>query len=56
MHDMQVQETSYTRLCDTKKILTVNGQYPGPTLYAETGDTIIIDVQNKGNQNITLHW
>ena len=53
---MQVQETSYTRLCDTKKILTVNGQYPGPTLYAETGDTIIVDVQNKGNQNITLHW
>ncbi|KAL1818873.1 hypothetical protein DCAR_0415100 [Daucus carota subsp. sativus] len=51
-----VQETSYTRLCDTKKILTVNGQYPGPTLYAETGDTIIVDVQNKGNQNITLHW
>ncbi|KAK1373709.1 Laccase [Heracleum sosnowskyi] len=51
-----VQETSYTRLCETKKILTVNGQFPGQTLFAETGDTIIVDVQNKGNQNITFHW
>ncbi|KAL1817205.1 hypothetical protein DCAR_0521628 [Daucus carota subsp. sativus] len=51
-----VQETSYTRLCSTKKILTVNGDFPGPTLYAETGDTLIVDVQNKGNLNITIHW
>ncbi|KAL8171454.1 hypothetical protein V2J09_023258 [Rumex salicifolius] len=26
-----LQETNYTRLCKTKSILTVNGQFPGPT-------------------------
>ncbi|KAK9914680.1 hypothetical protein M0R45_038442 [Rubus argutus] len=51
-----VEETPYKRLCSTKKILTVNGQFPGPTLYARKGDTIIVDVINKGNRNITLHW
>ncbi|KAH0978658.1 hypothetical protein GBA52_005835 [Prunus armeniaca] len=51
-----VEETPYRRLCSTKNILTVNGQFPGPTLYARMGDTIIVDVYNKGNRNITIHW
>ncbi|KAI4320642.1 hypothetical protein MLD38_034100 [Melastoma candidum] len=51
-----VEETPYTRLCSTKNILTVNGQFPGPTLYVHKGDTIIVDVYNKANYNITIHW
>ncbi|KAJ3700538.1 hypothetical protein LUZ61_004243 [Rhynchospora tenuis] len=53
---MQVQETPCTRLCHTKNILTVNGQFPGPTIYARKGDTVIVKVINQGNKNITLHW
>lgn len=55
-HTFTVKEASYTRLCSTKKILTVNGQFPGPTLYANRGDTLIVDVHNKGNDNLTIHW
>ncbi|GLT64513.1 hypothetical protein SLA2020_370000 [Shorea laevis] len=51
-----VKEVPYTRLCSTKKILTVNGQFPGPTLYVNKGDTIVVDVYNKGNYNIIIHW
>ncbi|XP_071737747.1 laccase-14-like [Rutidosis leptorrhynchoides] len=51
-----VQETKYTRLCSSKNILTVNGQYPGPTISARKGDTIIVDVVNNATQNITIHW
>ncbi|XP_030526129.1 laccase-14-like [Rhodamnia argentea] len=51
-----IKETPYTRLCSTKSILTVNGRFPGPTLYARKGDTVIVDVYNKANYNITLHW
>ena len=53
---MQVEEVPYTRLCGTKNILTVNGQFPGPTLYAYKGETIIVDVYNKAKDNITIHW
>ncbi|VFR00328.1 unnamed protein product [Cuscuta campestris] len=55
-HTFIVEEAEYTRLCSSKKILTVNGSFPGPTLYAHRGDTIIVRVFNNGNQNITLHW
>ncbi|KAL8233386.1 hypothetical protein R6Q59_019486 [Mikania micrantha] len=51
-----VQETNYTRLCSTKNLLTVNGQFPGPTITAHRGDTVIVDVINRGDQNITIHW
>nr|XP_009772437.1 PREDICTED: laccase-15-like [Nicotiana sylvestris] len=51
-----VKETSYQRLCESKNILTVNGQFPGPTIYARKGETIIVDVYNKGKSNITIHW
>lgn len=55
-YDYIIKETSYTRLCSTKKILTVNGEFPGPIIYANKGDTAIVNVQNQGEYNITLHW
>ncbi|EHA8587734.1 putative Laccase-14 [Cocos nucifera] len=51
-----IEETPYTRLCHTKKILTVNGQFPGPTIKARKGDTVIVRVYNLAGYNITLHW
>ncbi|RVX07095.1 putative laccase-1 [Vitis vinifera] len=51
-----VKEASYTRLCSTKNMLTVNGQFPGPTIYAKKGETIIVDVYNRGKENVTIHW
>ncbi|XP_010261111.1 PREDICTED: laccase-15-like [Nelumbo nucifera] len=55
-HTFVIEETPYTRLCSTKKILTVNGQFPGPTLHVHRGDTLIVDVYNKAKHNITIHW
>ncbi|KAJ3695602.1 hypothetical protein LUZ60_000979 [Juncus effusus] len=52
-----IQETSYTLLCNnTKNMLTVNGSWPGPTIYARKGDTVLVNVINNGNKNITIHW
>ncbi|KAL7176071.1 hypothetical protein ACSBR2_029613 [Camellia fascicularis] len=55
-HRFVVKEAPYTRLCSTKKILTVNGKFPGPTLYAHKEETLIVDVYNRGKYNITIHW
>ncbi|GLT26723.1 hypothetical protein SLA2020_017690 [Shorea laevis] len=51
-----VKEVPYTRLCSTKNILTVNGQFPGPTIYVQKGDIIFVDVYNRGSYNVTIHW
>ncbi|OIV91406.1 hypothetical protein TanjilG_02024 [Lupinus angustifolius] len=55
-HKFVVRDAPYTKLCSTKNILTVNGQFPGPTLYVTKGETIIVDVYNRANYNITIHW
>ncbi|KAL9675517.1 hypothetical protein QQ045_003719 [Rhodiola kirilowii] len=51
-----VKESSYTRLCNSKKILTVNGLFPGPTLHVHKGDTLVVYVHNQAKYNITIHW
>ncbi|MCE3214921.1 hypothetical protein HAX54_000267 [Datura stramonium] len=51
-----VKEASLERLCKSKKILTVNGMFPGPTIYAQKGSTLIVDVYNKEKYNLTIHW
>ncbi|EEF35289.1 laccase, putative [Ricinus communis] len=55
-YHFKVKEATYTRLCHTKKILTVNGQFPGPTLRVQKGETIFVTVYNRGRYNITIHW
>ncbi|KAJ4768120.1 Laccase [Rhynchospora pubera] len=52
-----IKEATYAKLCNhTKTILTVNGLYPGPTVSARKGDIVYVQVINKGNKNITIHW
>lgn len=44
------------RLCKTKSIVTVNGQFPGPIITAREGDKVIVKVVNHVKDNVTLHW
>ncbi|XP_020223381.1 laccase-15 [Cajanus cajan] len=55
-YNFVVREARYTRLCSTKPILTVNGQFPGPIIRAYHGETVYVNVHNKAKFNITLHW
>ncbi|KAL8058353.1 hypothetical protein ABFX02_03G012400 [Erythranthe guttata] len=55
-HKFVLQESSHTRLCTNKTMLTINGQFPGPTIYARKGDLVIVDVYNQADHNITIHW
>ncbi|KAL6003072.1 high-affinity glucose transporter [Asimina triloba] len=49
-------ESPVKRLCNTQNTMTVNGQFPGPTLETRNGDTLVINVENKGRYNISIHW
>ncbi|KAJ7950287.1 Laccase [Quillaja saponaria] len=52
--DIKLQNV--TRLCQTKSIVTVNGQFPGPRIIAREGDRLVIKVVNHVQNNITIHW
>jgi len=41
----------------SREVLAINGQYPGPTIYANWGDMISVTVNNKLTNNGTgIHW
>ncbi|KAG5533559.1 hypothetical protein RHGRI_027671 [Rhododendron griersonianum] len=55
-YDFVVQATKVKRLCNTHNSITVNGQFPGPTLEVNNGDTLVINVVNRARYNVTIHW
>ncbi|XP_008237615.1 PREDICTED: laccase-15-like [Prunus mume] len=55
-YDFVLTELNFTRLCETKTILTVNGTLPGPTITVRKGDTAFVNVYNQGSYGVTLHW
>lgn len=52
----QVERKNVSRLCHRNAILTVNGEYPGPTISVNEGDSVEIKVTNRADTNTTLHW
>ncbi|KAJ8109550.1 hypothetical protein OPT61_g7382 [Boeremia exigua] len=41
----------------TRQFQLINGQYPGPTIRAKWGDTIVVNVKNSMRDNGTgIHW
>ncbi|KAH8480177.1 hypothetical protein H0E87_030426, partial [Populus deltoides] len=48
-YNFVLQNAQFTRLCETKTMLTVNGSFPGPTIHARRGDTIYVNVHNEGD-------
>ncbi|PKI66465.1 hypothetical protein CRG98_013121 [Punica granatum] len=45
-----------SRLCCSKPIVTVNGKFPGPTIYAREDDTVLVKVLNHVDYNVSIHW
>ncbi|KAM5583882.1 laccase-17-like [Rosa sericea] len=55
-YKFDVQLQNVTRLCHTKSIVTINGQFPGPRIVAREGDRLLIKVVNHVQSNISIHW
>ncbi|XP_021743328.1 laccase-17-like [Chenopodium quinoa] len=55
-YKFEVRMQNVTRLCQTKSIVTINGQFPGPRIIAREGDSLEIKVVNHVKYNVTIHW
>ncbi|KAK7275389.1 hypothetical protein RIF29_16505 [Crotalaria pallida] len=55
-YDFKVQTKRITKLCYSKDIVTINGMFPGPVVYAQEDDRIIVNVTNMTPFNVTIHW
>jgi FtsP/CotA-like multicopper oxidase with cupredoxin domain len=38
------------------RMLAYNGSIPGPTLRVKQGSTVVVDVENQGDIDATVHW
>ncbi|KAJ0987790.1 hypothetical protein J5N97_006146 [Dioscorea zingiberensis] len=51
-----IRMANVTRLCHSKSIVTVNGQFPGPKIVAREGDRVVVKVINNVKSNVSIHW
>src|SRR5205085_9190394 len=40
----------------TMRMLAYNGSIPGPTLKVREGSEIVVDIENQGDVEATVHW
>ncbi|XP_022746355.1 laccase-17-like [Durio zibethinus] len=55
-YKFDIKMQNVTRLCQTKNIVTINGQFPGPRIIAREGDRLVVKVVNHVQYNVSLHW
>ncbi|KAA3454061.1 laccase-17-like [Gossypium australe] len=55
-YKFDVKLHNVTRLCHTRSIVLVNGQFPGPRIVAREGDQLLIKVVNHVPKNVSIHW
>ncbi|KAL2233772.1 UNVERIFIED_CONTAM: Laccase-6 [Sesamum indicum] len=55
-YDFKVQTKKVTKLCNTKDIVTINDMFPGPVVYAQEDDRVIVRLTNLTPYNATIHW
>lgn len=55
-YEFKIQATRVNKLCNAKDIVTVNNMFPGPVVYAQEDDRIIVKVTNQSPYNATIHW
>ena len=54
---MEIKYQSKSPDCFQKLVITINGKFPGPPIYAHQGDTIIVEAKNALlTENIAIHW
>src|SRR6185295_10375048 len=40
----------------TVRMLAYNGSIPGPTLKIQEGSTVVVNIENQGDMEGTVHW
>ncbi|XP_076905961.1 laccase-6-like [Bidens hawaiensis] len=54
--EFKVQMLKVNKLCETRNIVTINQMYPGPVVYAQEDDRVIIKLTNETPYNASIHW
>lgn len=42
--------------CNVLQVIAINGKFPGPTMNVTTNNNVIVNVKNKLDENLLIHW
>ncbi|GAV78220.1 Cu-oxidase domain-containing protein/Cu-oxidase_2 domain-containing protein/Cu-oxidase_3 domain-containing protein [Cephalotus follicularis] len=53
----EVENMFWSPDCIENVVMGINGQFPGPTIGAKAGDTIVVELTNKlSTEGVVIHW
>lgn len=53
----QIKYEFWSPDCVERMVIAINGQFPGPTVRARAGDTIVVEVENlMPTEGVVIHW
>ncbi|GLJ51149.1 hypothetical protein SUGI_1088720 [Cryptomeria japonica] len=56
-HKWKIDYLEWSPDCVKETVMAINGQYPGPAIKAQAGDTIVVEVENLlPAENVVIHW
>jgi hypothetical protein len=56
-YDWQVGYLAAAPDCVEKMVITINGQFPSPTIHAVEGDTLVVKLKNNlPTEGVSIHW
>lgn len=56
-HKWKINYQSWFPDCVKATVISINGHYPGPTVRARVGDTIVVQLENQmPTENVVVHW
>ncbi|KAJ6357372.1 hypothetical protein OIU78_005263 [Salix suchowensis] len=56
-HKWEVKYEYKSPDCYKKLVITINGRSPGPTIFAQQGDTVFVELKNSlWTENVAVHW
>ncbi|CAN0842063.1 Monocopper oxidase-like protein SKU5 [Linum grandiflorum] len=54
--NFEVSYITASPLGEPQQVIAINGKFPGPTVNVTTNDNVVINVRNKLDENLLLHW
>ena len=55
--DWTVDYASAAPDCVSKRVLSINGEFPSPTIYAVEGDIVVVKLTNAlATEGVAIHW
>ncbi|KAG9149295.1 hypothetical protein Leryth_003268 [Lithospermum erythrorhizon] len=55
-YNFEVSYITASPLGVPQQVIAINGKFPGPTINVTTNNNVVVNVRNKLDEHLLLHW